>query len=109
MRNFLTFPRPNDKLGGVCEETARDVGWRIGFLPRDDIQYLVPQLRQTVSHRKYVVVCAAYPYCAVVLEFLTAEAKPRPVPFHHIFLRLGLVPFAFIHAYHLSTLHRYTA
>lgn len=109
MWHFLALPRPNDKFGGISEETTRDICWRIGFLPSDDIQNLVAQLCKAVSYREDVMVCAAYPNCAVVLELVPAEAEPCFVPFHHIFLRLGLVPFALIHAYYLATLHGYAA
>ena len=105
MWHFLALPRPNDELGGVSKETARDVCRGIGFLPCDDIQNLVAQFGQTVCHGEDIVVCAAYPYCTIVLELLTAETEPRPVPLHHVFLRLGLVPFSLVHAHYLAALH----
>ena len=38
VRHLFHFPRPYDELCGVFEATARDVYWRIGLFPSDDVQ-----------------------------------------------------------------------
>lgn len=58
MRHFLHLSCPNDKLGGIGEKATRDVGRRIGLLPRDHVQNLVAKLGQTVGHgKKYCGKC----------------------------------------------------
>ena len=79
MRHFLHLSCPNDKLGGIGEKATRDVGRRIGLLPRDHVQNLVAKLGQTVGHGKNIVVSAADPNGAIVLEFVATEAQPLPV------------------------------
>lgn len=46
------------------------------FLPRDHVQNLVAKLGQTVGHGKNIVVSAADPNGAIVLEFVATEAQP---------------------------------
>lgn len=97
---------PDDKLGGVGEEATGDVGGRIGLLPRDHVQNLVAQLGQTVGHGEDVVVSAADPNTAVVLELVATQAQPLPIERPHVLLRLPLVPRSLVHTHHLAALQR---
>ena len=58
VRHLLRFPRPYHELRGICEEPARYIHRRISLLPCDDIQNPVSELRQTVSHREDIMICA---------------------------------------------------
>ena len=49
MRHLLRFPCPYHKLSGIGEEPARDIHWRIGLLPSDDVENSVAELRQAAS------------------------------------------------------------
>lgn len=103
MGHFLHLSCPDDKLGGVGEEATGDVGGRIGLLPRDHVQNLVAQLGQTVGHGEDVVVSAADPNTAVVLELVATQAQPLPIERPHVLLRLPLVPRSLVHTHHLAS------
>ena len=109
MRHLLRFPRPYHKLSGIGEEPARDVHWRIGLLPCDDVENPVAELRQAVSHRKDIMICARNPYRTVLLQFLPAHPEPLHIPLPHFLGSLTLVPFPLVHAHHLSALQGYSA
>ena len=104
MRLFLTLPCPNDKFGGIGEEAARDIYWRICLLPSDDIQDLVTKFRKAVGNREDVVVCATNPDGAIVFQLLATQAKPFQVEFLHLLWALAFVPFPLIHANYFPAL-----
>ena len=45
---FLVLSRPNDKFRGIREVAAGDIGRRVGFDPRDDVQNLETQFIEGV-------------------------------------------------------------
>ena len=47
---------------------------RISLLPRYYIQNLISKFRKTICHRKDIVISATYPYCAIIFQFVTAQA-----------------------------------
>ena len=67
MRHFLTFARPDDELSGVCKVSARNIGWWIGFRPRNDIQNLEAKFGQCIGYGENVMIGSAYPNGSVVL------------------------------------------
>ena len=109
MRHLLRFPCPYHKLRGIGEEPARDVNRRIGLLPSDDVENSVAELRQAVSDREDIMICARNPYRAIVLQFFPTQSEPLQVPLPHFLRSLTLVPFSLVHAHHLSALQRYSA
>ena len=109
MRNLHAFPCPDDELGGVGEETARDVDRRIGLLPGNHVQNPVAKFRETISHREDVVVRPRNPDSAIVLQFVSTQAEPFHVELLHLFGRLTLVPIPFVHTNNLAALQAYAA
>ena len=100
---FLTGP--DNKLRWIREIAARDIGRRICLGPCNDIKNLVAKFRQTVGHRKDIVVCAGNPDGAIVLQFLPAQRQPLHVKGINLLLRHAFIPVAFIHTNHLAVLY----
>ena len=95
---------PDDELGGIGEVAAGDVGWRIGLGPCDDVESLETQLDELLLHAEDVVVGARNPYRGIRLHVITTGLDPAIVELVHLLGRLGLVPVALVHTYHVPAL-----
>lgn len=98
------LPCPNDEFRAVGEETAGDVGRRIGLCPSDDVENPESCLLQGIGHRKDIVVRAANPYCPIVFQFLPAECYPMPVEFVNGSRGLAFIPVSFVYVDDFSAL-----
>ena len=68
MGAFGTLACPDDELGRISEVAAADVWRRIGLSPRHDIQNLEAKFCEAVGDGEDVVIGAAYPDGAVLLN-----------------------------------------
>ena len=96
VRHLLALPRPNHEFGGVREVAARDVGRRVAFDPCNDIQDFESQCVEGVGDGKDVVVGAANPNRAAVLEFLPAQRQPFQIEVVDAGKSSAFVPRAFV-------------
>lgn len=87
------------------EVAARNVGWRVGLGPRNNVQNFKSQLRQAAGYGEDVVIRSAHPDGAVLLQFVAAGGQPGAIEGIDAFGRASLVPFALVHTHHLAALH----
>src|SRR5574344_2012510 len=109
MRLLFALACPDDELRRVSKVSARNIWRRIGLCPSDAIQNLVSQLRQAVGNRENVMVSAADPDSAVILQLLAAHRQPLIVEIVHLFWSNPLILITLIHAYHLARLTAYSS
>lgn len=99
---LLVLSGPENRLGGVREVAAGEVGRGIGLLPRDLVEHFHAELLHGVTDGEDDVVRAADPHCAVGLEQGLAALEPFGVEFVVEFGAAGFVPRALVHLHHLA-------
>ena len=95
---------PDDRLGGVREVAAREVGRRVDLEPGDVIEDLVAKDLHGVADAEDDVVRARDPDRAVGLEQALALLEPTQVELVVVLGALGLVPLSLVDRHHPAVL-----
>lgn len=102
MPGLLVFRGPENRLGGVGEVAAGEVGRRVGLFPRDVVEDFEAELLHGEADGEDDVVRAGDPDRAVGLEDALAAGEPFAVEVVVLVRALGFVPVALVHLHHFA-------
>ena len=73
VRFLLMLARPNNQFRREVEILARQIGWRVGFLPSDGIEHFISQFLQATHNHMDVMVRTTNPNRTIVFQFGAAH------------------------------------